>query len=131
MAASLFVDYFKDEVCIEEPPEDMALRGVVYKMFECAGMIFLVNASYLTPFADIDDEIVCFMRYSGNHPVLCVKHGLIAAAIICPVNLSREIINEHCAKLGEIARKLKEQYFVPVENNIESEEQMVLEEGEE
>ena len=132
-AARLFVDYFEGEVCIEQPPEDIALRGGVYKMFECAGMIFLVNASYLKPIEDIEDEIVYFMRYSGNHPVLCAKRGLIAVAIICPVNLQREIIDEYCAKLGEIAWKLKEQYFIPEENSSgkTDDEQMTLEEGEE
>ncbi len=131
-AASLFVDYFKNEVCIEQPPEDIALRGGVYKMFECAGMIFLVNASYLKPIEDIEDEIVYFMRYSGNRPILCAKRGLIAVAIICPVNLPRETIDEYCAKLGEIAWKLKEQYFIPEENSSgkADDEQMTLEEGE-
>lgn len=128
-AARLFVDYFEGETCIEEAPEDIAIRGGVYKMFECAGMVFLVNACYLRPIEDIEDEIVYFMRYNNNHPVLCVKHGLIAAAIICPVSFQREIIDEYCAKLREISRKLKEQYFIPEENSggAADDDQMTLE----
>lgn len=131
-AENLFVDDFKGEACVEKPPEDIALRGGVYKMFECAGMIFLVNASYLKPLEDIEDEIVYYMRYSGNRPILCVKHGIIAVAIIYPVNFQREVIEEHCEKLSEIAWKLKEQYFIPEENSSgkNDDEQMTLEEGE-
>lgn len=110
-ADKLLCDEYADEIYIDDIPEDIPLRGKIYKMFDCAGMIFLINAAYLLPLADADDEISYFMRYHDNRPVLCAKRGLIAQAVIMPAIFPRDVIAEHCARLTELAHNLNERYF--------------------
>ena len=128
-AAKLLTDNYADETYIEELPEEIAFRSNVYKMFTCAGRVFMVKESYLSPLLDISDDTVYYMRYHGDLPVLCVKRGFVTVAIIMPIMLGRDAVREYCTKLHNIIEKLDTQYFPPDADAV-PEDQMTMEDME-
>ncbi len=114
-AAELFVDDYPHEIYIEELPQDIAIRGDLYKVFSCQGVNFLINDLYLAPLADIGENTIYCMRLYKETPILCIKNGMVAAAVIAPRKFTREIIDDEISSMENVIAKLRTEHIVAKE----------------
>ena len=113
--AELFTDDYPHEIYIEEAPQDIAIRGDLYKVFSCQGGHFLINDLYLAPLADIGENTIYCMRLYKGTPTLCVKNGMVAAAVIAPRKFTREIIDDEISSMENVIAKLRTEHIVAKE----------------
>lgn len=89
-------DSVKEETVATLNDISVTLGGIVHMPILTEQGLMFIEGRYLSPLADIDSQYLQFyLRYNiRNKPVIVVKNGFVLVAVINPIVISDEFVNQ-------------------------------------